>query len=331
MSAAPAYYPETGTAPFNAVELLRQTPGKEISSAELASVMKCEIKNVSGTLARAVDAGLLIKRRDGRACFYRISNTVEPRPAEPDMLLHADHAAIARMAVIKLKGTMLGSVALAIACNTTPDVIDAALAPLVDAHKLSRISVLRGGKEMFDYRYSATWVPKDADFEFEAPGAAPQPSLSEIAPPASKPVATPKKPAPVPPVTNPPSPWHKDGPSNRKPAVVPHDALAAGAELGRKIGLSPDKARDAALFLGWQLHQAGLLDGATLDAATSTETIPNVMEASDMVMAINSRGEFVIDLGGGDLVKFPPSQAMSLKRFLDNTSVLEELAGQGAL
>lgn len=328
---APSYYPAEGTAIFNAVELVRQEPGKEISSATLARVLGCDTKQVMAKLARAVDAGLLTKRRVGNSSFYGWGSEKTAKVNADAPRLQADHNAIARMAVIKLKGTMLGSVDLAIACNTTPDVIDAALAPLVDAHKLSRISVLRGGVAMFDYRYSAAWVPKDADFEFQAPGAAPHPSLSAVAPPASKPVAAPKKPAPVPPVTNPASPWHKDGPSNRKPAVVPHDALAAGAELGRKIGLPEDKAQDAAAFLGWQLHQAGQLDDATLDAATSTETIPNVMEASYMVMAMNSRGEFVIDLGGGDLVKFPPSQALSLKRFLDNTSVLEELAGQGAL
>lgn len=328
---APSYYPAEGTAIFNAVELMRQDPGKEIPSATLARVLGCDTKQVMAKLARAVDAGLLTKRRVGNASFYSYG---AGKTAEVDanvLRQQADLGAIARMAVIKLKGTMLSSVDLGFACNTTPDVIDVALAALVEAHKLSRISVLRGGVEMFDYRYSATWVPKDADFEFKAPGAAPHPSLSAVAPPASKPVSTPKKPAPVPPVTNPASPWHKDGPSNRKPAPVPHDALAAGADLGRQIGLPEEKAQEAAAFLGWQLYQAGHLDDATLDAATSTETIPNVMEASDMVMAMNSRGEFVIDLGGGDLVKFPPSQALSLKRFLDNTSVLEELAGQGAL
>ncbi len=326
-----SYYPETGTGPFAAVELLRQSPGQEISSADLAKVMGCEIKNVSGSLARAVDAGLLIKRRDGRACFYSFGKGAPSEQPADSLLQQADQGAIARMASVKLKGTMLGSVALAIACNTTPAVIDAALDPLVRAHKITRISVQRQGVEMFDYRYASTWVPKDADFEFSGPASAPQPTLSPIAPPAPAPVAAPKKPAPVPQVANPASPWHKDGQAARQPASPAPDALIVGGELGRKIGLNDKQATESAALLGWQLHKGGQLDDATLDAATSAETIPNVLEAADMVMAMNSRGEFVIDLGGGDLVKFPPSQALSLKRFLDNTSVLEELAGQGTL
>lgn len=324
------YYPETGTGPFAAVELLRKTPGHEISSAELAKVMGCEIKNISGSLARAVATGLLIKRRDGRACFYSYGSGHPPAVPADALLRQADLGAIARMAVVKLRGTMLGSVALAIACNTTPAVIDAALDPLVRSHKITRISVQRQGVEMFDYRYSATWVPKDADFEFSGPTIAPHPTLSPVAPPAVKPAAPVKKPAPVPPAVNPASPWHKDGNASRTAASQPHDALVAGGELGRKIGLPNKQTTESGALLGWQLHKGSVLDDATLDAATSAETIPNVLEASDMVMAINSRGEFVIDLGGGDLVKFPPSQALSLKRFLDNTSVLEELAGQGS-
>ncbi len=332
------YFPEEGTAPRIAVDHLHAHPGVEISSADLAVLMRVEIKNVSGTLARAVDAGLIVKRRDGRACFYGVIGARQP----------ASHDAIARMAVIKLRNTMLSSVTLADLCHTSPDVIDAALAPLVAAHKLTRIDVLRSGVPMFDYRYSAAWVPSDADFKFTAPGTAPHPAVSPVAPPAPKriaPAPAPKpalapRPAPVAPPVNPASPWYKLGNRDQKPADMtaatpaaePYDALAAGAELGRKMGVPAEKLEDAAAALGWQLNQVNGLDDATLDAARSTDTLPNILEADDLVMAINSRGEFVIDLGnGGGLIKFPPAQALCLKRFLDNTSVLEELASQGAV
>lgn len=331
MSAAPAYYPKEGSGPRAVVDHLRQHPDVEFSSRQLSVMMNSSVKNVHGKLDAAVASGLLIRRMDGLASWYRWGAGNSSDLSNQALLQQVDHSAIARVAVIKLKGTMLGSVALAIACNTTPDVIDAALAPLVEAHKLSRISVLRSGIEMFDYRYSATWVPKDSDFEFKAPGSAPHPSLSAIAPPASKPVAPEKRTAPVPPKVTQASASHTDGPAKRQSAPEPHDALAAGAELGRKAGIPEHKAHAPVPVLGWQIRDAGQLDGATFDAATSAETVPNILEADDLVMALNSRGEFVIDLGGGDLVKFPPAQALRLKRFLDNTSVLEELAGQGAL
>lgn len=302
MNVDASYFPEEGTGPRAAVEYLRAHPGVEVSSADMAVLMRVEIKNVSGTLTRAVESGLIAKRREGRACYYWVERKKLPQ---------ADHAAIARMAVIKLKGAVLSSVVLAEQCHTTPEVIDAALSPLVDAHKLTRISVLRGGVEMFDYRYSAAFVPKEGDFAFDAPAHVPHPALSQIAPPKPH-LAPAPTPAPV------------------KP-IYPRDALEAGAELGRKVGIPDSKLADAAKFLGWQISNATSLDGATLEASQSAGTLPNILEADDMVMAINSRGEFVIDLGGGDLVKFPPAQALCLKRFLVNTSVLEELDARGSV
>lgn len=50
-----------------------------------------------------------------------------------------------------------------------------------------------------------------------------------------------------------------------------------------------------------------------------------VLEAVDTVCAMNSRGELAIDLGDGHQVKFQADQALIVKRFLANTSVLEEL------
>lgn len=305
------YCPEEGTGPRLAVDYLRAHPGVEVSSADLAVLMRVEIKNVSGTLTRAVSSGLIAKRREGRACYYWVDGTTAAAHLGADLQQQADPNAIARMAVIKLKGAVLSSVVLAEQCHTTPEVIDAALSSLVDEHKLTRISVLRGGVEMFDYRYSAAWVPKEADFAFNAPAHVPHPALSPVAPPKPRPAPAPTS-APV------------------KP-IQPRDALEAGAELGRKMGIPDSKLADAAKALGWQIGKVTGLDGATLEASQSTDTLPNIFEADDMVMAINSRGEFVIDLGDGDLVKFPPAQALCLKRFLDNTSVLEELSAQGAV
>lgn len=328
MNTVTDYYPESGTGSFAVVELLRKNPSAEFVSAELAKVMQCTIKSVSGSLARAVDSGLLVKRREGRKTFYSYGAVTPPDPARGALLQPMPHSAIARMAAIKLKdGATLSSVTLAEQCHTTPEVIDAALAPLANAHKLTRISVLRRGVEMFDYRYSAFWAPKEADFDFEAPANVPHSALSPVAPPKPRPA-----PAPTPSPVNPATPWRKLGSLvGMNKAIEPCDALASGAVLGQKMGVPDSNLADAAKALGWQIGKATGLDGATLEASQSTDTVPNILEADDMVMALNSRGEFVIDLGGGDLVKFPPAQALCLKRFLDNTSVLEDLASQGAV
>lgn len=111
------------------------------------------------------------------------------------------------------------------------------------------------------------------------------------------------------------------------PCAPVSDVLVSGGELGRK----PEAPATPPAALGWQIGQPAELDRATIDAVASRDTAINVLEADDMVCAINSRGDFVIDLGDGDLVKFPPAQALYLKRFLDNTSMLEELAAQGQI
>lgn len=95
------------------------------------------------------------------------------------------HETVARDAVARLRHSTLGSGALAQACQVSAAYLDAALAPLVDAGKLMRISAFRNGAAEFDYRWSAIWVPKPQDFTAcRGVGAAPEPAISPVAPPA---------------------------------------------------------------------------------------------------------------------------------------------------
>ncbi len=116
-------------------------------------------------------------------------------------------------------------------------------------------------------------------------------------------------------------------------------ALEMAAREAESISLpvhqaTPDSeiyAKRASASLGWQVGQAEGLDSATLDAVMDQTTAPNVLEANDLVCAINSRGELVIDLGEDTLIKFPPVQALALHTFLGNTSVLQNLQQRGLL
>lgn len=66
----------------------------------------------------------------------------------------------------------------------------------------------------------------------------------------------------------------------------------------------------------------------------ASNDVPKIFEAEeDLVCAINSKGELVIDLGGTSniVIQFAPKQAQGLQRFLDNTSVLAELSARGKL
>lgn len=62
-------------------------------------------------------------------------------------------------------------------------------------------------------------------------------------------------------------------------------------------------------------------------------TQPKYFEAEDLVCAINSQGELVLDLGDANniVVQFGPAQALKLQRFLDNVSLLYELDAKGQL
>ena len=91
----------------------------------------------------------------------------------------------ARQAVAHLRKRSAGTGELAVLCGIDASFLDDALAPLVDAGKLMRINAFRNGAAEFDYRFSATWVPVNADFELcKGGGHAPRAAISPVAPPA---------------------------------------------------------------------------------------------------------------------------------------------------
>jgi hypothetical protein len=330
------YTVRPGTKVEAALNHIRAAHPRKVATAELVEAIGIDSKNMVVLLTKAIEAGLIVVEKSGiKNLFSMGSENGAPGTTTGDL------NALARQAVAALKGTLLSSPALAAVCNTTPGQIDAALAPLHQAGKLIRVDVMRGGVRMFDYRYGATWVPRDADFEQQSANqAAPMPQVSPVAPP--KPKTAPSNPA---------SPWrNNDLRLNGSSTRPPPDALATGAELGKKAAApatapvpAPAPAPTAApaeripVFtspenLGWKLSTPPAVEPAVREAiAASLETAPSVLEANDLVCAINSRGELVLDLGDEDIVRFPPAQALYLKRFLDNTSVLEELAAQGSI
>ncbi|MCA0213101.1 MAG: hypothetical protein LCH79_07995 [Proteobacteria bacterium] len=214
--------------------------------------------------------------------------------ASPDMLARA---AVAQMR----KDQIRSSASLAETLHVKPEQIDAALAPLVNAHYLTRVNVLRGGVTMFDYRFSAAWTPKSEDFDgLVWDGASPQANVSPVAAPKATPAPSPR-PAPATAPVAPP-----------KPA---RDALAAGGDLGRRpLHAEPDPVERKA--------------EKAIEAAAELKrpTVLNVLRADDMVCAMNSRGELALDLANDTVLKFTPASALALKRFLDNTTVLESLS-----
>ncbi len=220
-------------------------------------------------------------------------------------------ADLARQAIRTFtKDAICSSVQLAHLCGSTAEAIDQALSPLVDAGKLQRVPTQRAGVDMFTYRFGALWVPKDSDFQFADATAAPKAGISPVAPPKSKAKAAPA-PAPISP---PPAP------APAAPAASP--ALAETSKQASTPATSSASTQESSL---------GFRDATDLTETPDTLNVlvgdlqPALIEAADLVLAINSRGEFVIDLGQGDLVRFPPAQALQLKRFLVNTTVLENL------
>ncbi len=249
-------------------------------------------------------------------------------------LQQVDLAAIARAAVSVMKRdfkALYSSPQLAQACHCSAATIDQALAHLADTRKLIRIAVMRGEANMFDYRASVVWVPCDADFAVIEAAAVPAAETSPVAHHKSQ-AETRWVTAPV----TAAAPTAPTAPAGTV-AATPVDALAAGAELGRKQHHEAPHAGERVVpaSLGWQVAhedpEAGALDQATLDAVTASDTPVNVHEASDLVCALNSRGEFVVDMGDGLVLKFPPPQAVAIKQFLVNTSVLESLQAQGLI
>lgn len=77
-----SYTPEPGTVPAKAVEYFDLNPEAEVATKDLVGLLGIPIKNISGALAKAVQAGLLAVRRQGRSCCYRKGNGVPmERPA----------------------------------------------------------------------------------------------------------------------------------------------------------------------------------------------------------------------------------------------------------
>lgn len=87
------------------------------------------------------------------------------------------------------------------------------------------------------------------------------------------------------------------------------DALAAGGELGRKTTSAP-----------------------VFNQSPATLGFKDADDDEEAVFSISSRGELtVVDLDQEEPIFLRPAVALRLKRFLDNTSVLEELAAQEQL
>ncbi len=320
------YVPMEGSAAWKVVQHFVAHPGVEISSTELAAIAGITPANVYGAINKSVEAGLLVIRRDRQINYYRAGPYLERIAPAGDVAHSVSLDLIARLAVLKLKGQMLSAEALAESCNTTRETINEALATLVDERKLIRIDVLRNGEPSFDYRYSSTYVPAPEDWLNISGRSAPQPHISPVAPPKMVKAPPAPKPAPA------PAPKPK-APAADKPAPAPQPVFPKSAS-----GTSGAKTTDVATPAG--TANPGILGFAIdnqpgsplLRELLHTQVVPSVTEASDMVCAMNSRGELAIDLDGtGDVITFPPAQALALKQFLDNTSILEELSGRGLL
>lgn len=108
--------------------------------------------------------------------------------------------------------------------------------------------------------------------------------------------------------------------------------LAAAGTVAEASGGTTGAEQQAAAQHGWALaaEESAPSSGAPAVPAPATHE-PAVVHADALVCAINSRGELALDFAVGPPVQLPPAQALALKRFLDNTSVLEELAAGGSL
>lgn len=318
------YAPAPDTNAAIALAHIRAKHPEAVSQIDLAELMQCDSRNVAKNLSRCIQYGLIVVEKDGNRPHYRLADREAINTREPSELSEAQLQAYAKRAVIMLRNTTKSSVDIAAWCDTTPAIVDKALAKLAEEGKLVRISVLRGGVQMFDYRWGATYVPHDADFDGPVAASVPTPSIQPV---ADKVIEKTKK-APGKP-TNPASPWRKEG--NLKlpgsPDLKPRDALASGADLGKTTGEPikvPEFKQDAETMLGWQVEKATAQQGGL---------VPKFVNASDDVppeFTISNTGQLSILSDSGD-VELEARHALALKRFLDNTSILEELAAGGAL
>lgn len=329
----PIYTPALGSQAAIGMAHIRAMHPAPVSGSDLAELLHCDSKNVFQAMRRCVEYGLITLNKVGVRNMYQLTEHEAINGHEPAEVTAEQLQAYAKRAVIMLRGQTKSSVDLAAWCNTSPAVIDKALADQVNAGHLVRVDVLRGGQTMFDYRWGATYVPKDADFDQAGHGKAPEPRVqaveNKVLPP--KPKKAPGAP------TNPATPWRQEGNLRLpgSPDLKPRDALSGGAELGRKdaaaapapaLGPAPvGKAcelerQNAEAMLGWQVEKAKTTRPAAHD---DDDEIPPEF-------TISNTGQLSILADSGD-VELEARHALALKRFLDNTSILEELAAGGAL
>lgn len=70
--ASQAYRPAPGSVTARIVEHFLAAPDlNEMSSAQIAERFAIPTSNISGLLEKSVEAGLLVKRVEGRVCYYR--------------------------------------------------------------------------------------------------------------------------------------------------------------------------------------------------------------------------------------------------------------------
>lgn len=335
----PLYTPALGSQAATGMAHIRACHPAPVSGSDLAELLGCDSKNVFQAMRRCVEYGLITLNKVGVRNMYQLTDKGALETPEPSEAGAEQLQAYAKRAVIMMRGLTKSSVELAAWCNTTPAIIDKALAPLVTEGKLVRADVLRGGQTMFDYRWGATYVPKDADFDGPAVGEVPE---HRVQPVADK--ATPKAPTKAGEPNNPASPWRKPGalqlpgspvfkPRDVRgtpgPELCPDDALASGADLGKKG--ADFKRQDVEAMLGWQVQKAAEAEAPESEDSGLVPDPMHIEVEGDIVCAINSLGELVIDMDDQVLVKLYPDQAIALKRFLGNTSILEELAAGGVL
>jgi len=281
-----------------------------VTNGEVAEAAGLKSENAGGALSGGINSGWLFKakRKLEHTRYFGTQQAAtdwlcgEHPPGT--ILDHVTHSVIARAAVKSFRaGDIRSSFELAERCSCTPEILDQAFAPLVDAGKLLRVPTQRSGIDMFTYRFSSCWVPKDEDFNFHAAGATPKAAVSPVAPPKAKALSTAQAPGSKPPAA--------PAKARAAPATTPTWSPAPSpSNLGFAIASQP-------------LAGTG---GASLDAVVECEG-NSLIDAGDLAFAINSEGEFVIDLGQGDLVRFSAGRALQLKRFLGNTTILEALAG----
>jgi hypothetical protein len=269
-----------------------------------------------------------------------------------------DPAQIARAAVklLQAKG-ILSSSALGELLKRAPAVIDTAIAPLASTGKLLRVAVLRKGVSEFDYRIGAAWAPKESDFSAcagHASAPVPVPSVSPLTPAAPHSPAPAKllQPAALPRTAEDRTETGRRGAQGRAAANALKASTPAASTFLGWADARPPKALEATTrrSLDTDRPEAAYRDDSAPASGSNIELPMNsdssirttargagqieLLEIDDLVCAINSRGELALDLGDGGPVKcirFSPERAYLLKKFLDNTSVLEQLKEENAI